>query len=93
MHSAIAARLRADPALLHRVRATLARWLADVSPRTRPYLEEWQRIVDRGVDATVAALTEDSERAATLRQCSPFTSILSNRERFALLKEWRSDAP
>ena len=92
MHRAIAERIRADPALLGRVRATLRRWLEDVSPRARPYLEEWQRIVDGGVDATLTALTEESDRAATLRQCSPFTGILSNRERFAFLKEWRSHA-
>jgi hypothetical protein len=89
MHRAIAERVRADPALLERVRATLARWLAGTSPRTRGYLEEWQRIVEAGPDAVVAALTAEAEHAATLRQCSPFTGILSNRERFALLRAWR----
>ncbi len=90
MHRLIAERIRRDPALLARVRATLVRWLPEVSTRARPELEEWLRVVDRGLDATLALATEDSERAATLRQSSPFVGILTSRERFEFLREWKA---
>jgi hypothetical protein len=44
-----------------------------------------------GVDACLAVAVEDSQRAAALRQSSPFSGVLSNRERFAFLKAWRRD--
>ena len=39
-------------------------------------------------EATLATLAEDSERAAALRQCSPFTGILTPAERFEFLRAW-----
>jgi hypothetical protein len=41
-----------------------------------------------GPEQLLAAAVEDSERAAALRQCSPFAGILSPAERFAFLKDW-----
>jgi hypothetical protein len=90
MHRLVAEKLRREPALLDRARATLARWRVTASPRSQPYLEEWQRILRAGLDATVAALLEDSERATALRQCSPFTGILTSRERFEFLRAWKA---
>ena len=90
MHRLIAERLRRDPALLARVRATLVRWLPQVSERARPALEHWLAVVDRGIEPTVELATEDSERGATLRQSSPFVGILTPRERFEFLREWKA---
>jgi len=90
MHRLIAERLRRDPALLARVRATLLRWSPQVSERTRPALAQWLAAVERGLDATLALATEDSERGATLRQSSPFVGILTPRERFQFLREWKA---
>jgi hypothetical protein len=89
LHRLVAEKVRRDPALLERARETLRRWLVDVDPRSRPYLEEWQRALSAGLDAALELATEDSERAATLRQCSPFAGVLDNRERFTFLRAWR----
>jgi hypothetical protein len=56
----------------------------------QPYLEEWARILSRGLDATTAVLLDESERATALRQCSPFAGALSSRERFSFLREWKA---
>lgn len=89
LHRLIAAKVRREPALLDRVRLTLARWRDPGNPsRSEPYLAEWDRLVAQGLEQVLAAAVEESERAAALRQCSPFAGILSPAERFAFLKAW-----
>jgi hypothetical protein len=89
MHRLVAAKVRRDPALLDRARRTLRRWRDPSNPsRAEPYLAEWDRLLELGLEAALAAAVEDSERAAALRQCSPFAGILSPAERFAFLREW-----
>jgi hypothetical protein len=89
LHQAVAARLRQQPEHWPQVRATLRRWREQVDPRSQPYLLRWEQALDDGPEAALALATEDSQSAAALRQCSPFTGILSHAERFAFLKSWR----
>lgn len=91
MHRLVAARIRDNPVLLERVKGTLVRWRSLVDVNTVPYLDAWEHLVDQGVEACLAVATEDSERAAALRQSSPFTGILSNQERWEFLKNWTDD--
>lgn len=86
MHRLIAEKLRHEPALFEQVKVTLARWRTTVSPSSQPYLEEWESLMNQGMDACLAVAVEDSERAKALRQSSPFAGILNNQERFAFLK-------
>ena len=89
LHRLIAAKVRREPELLDRVRLTLQRWRDPGSPsRAEPYLAEWEQLMAQGLEPVLAAAIEESERAAALRQCSPFTGILSSAERFAFLKAW-----
>ena len=88
LHREVAAKLRSDRALFERAQATLRRWRSTVSPSSQPYLIEWERLMDQGLEATLAVALEDSERAAALRQSSPFTGVLTPQERFAFLKAW-----
>lgn len=90
MHKLVAAKVRADDQLLVQARQILDRWRQTVSPRTFVYLDEWRRLLDSGVDVLLAVATEDSERAAALRQASPLACLLSNQERFAFLKNWKA---
>ena len=91
LHRLVAERVRRDPASFERARATLARWRRSVCIASQPYLEEWERLMNQGVEACLAVAVEDSPRAAALRQSSPFSGILTNRERFSFLKQWRTD--
>jgi hypothetical protein len=91
LHRLVAERVMRDPALFEKARLTLARWRQTVSVASQPYLEEWERLINQGVEACLSVVIEDSQRAAALRQSSPFSGVLTNRERFAFLKQWRSD--
>jgi hypothetical protein len=91
LHRLVAERVRRDPALFEKARQTLARWRQTVCVASQPYLEEWERLMNQGVDACLSVAVEDSERAAALRQSSPFSGVLTNRERFAFLRQWRRD--
>jgi hypothetical protein len=89
LHRLIAAKVRREPELLDRMRLTLQRWRDPGNPsRAEPYLAEWEHLMAQGLEQVLAAAIEESERAAALRQCSPFTGILSSAERFAFLKAW-----
>jgi hypothetical protein len=91
LHRLIARRLREHPQRLERVRQTLARWKTIVDPRSQPYVVQWQRLVDTGMDAVLSVAVEDSERAAALRQCTPLGGVLTPRERWEFLKQWSAD--
>lgn len=90
LHRLVAEKLRAEPARFDRARATLARFFVIVDPRSRTYMEAWRRIFDEGVEAAIAAATEDSERGAALRQASPFAGVLTPQERWQFLRTWRT---
>jgi hypothetical protein len=91
LHRLVAERITHDPALLEKVRETVARWRGTVCIASQPYLEEWECLIDQGVEACLAVAVEDSQRGAALRQSSPFSGVLTNRERFAFLRDWRRD--
>ncbi len=82
IHRQVAACLRDDPALIGHARANLARWSArHGNGPLRPAYQEWQALLDNhGVAGIIALITEHSERAARLRQNSPFAGILPPRE-------------
>lgn len=85
----IAAKLRAEPALVEKARANLARWLATSSPRVSPDLLEWQRVLSGPFDALLALIEATDERAARLRQSSPFCGILTTEERTGIIREFQ----
>lgn len=89
LHRLIAAKIRADPGLFEKARATLARHRRIVGANCQPYLLEWERVFSEGMEATLALATEDSERGAAMRQSAPFAGILSNKERWTFLRNWR----
>ncbi|MFZ1445403.1 MAG: hypothetical protein WAS49_07990 [Candidatus Dechloromonas phosphoritropha] len=91
LHRLVAERIMRDPALFEKARLTLARWRRTVCVASQPYLEEWERLMNQGIEACLSVAVEDSQRAAALRQSSPFAGVLTNRERFACLKQWRND--
>ena len=88
-----AEKVAADPALVERAGATLARWLQTCSPRVRPVLLEWQGVLDGPRAELLALLVATDERAVRLRQSSPFAGVLSPAERAVILKEFRQHDP
>ncbi len=74
---AVARRLRDDPSLIVRARATVVRWLGSSSPRVRPALLEWEAVLQRSVEEAPDVLTNTDERAIRLRQSNPFAGGLA----------------
>jgi hypothetical protein len=86
-------KLRREPALMEDAWATLRRWRGTVSAHSQPYLVEWEAIMAQGLDATVTVLLEDSEHAADLRKCGPFSCLLTDEERMSILRAWAPRRP
>jgi len=81
LHVLAARRIAAEPRLLERARATLARWLERYGERPPAALREWQELLERPWQEVAARSTELSEDAARLRQSSPLSTLLSDTER------------
>jgi hypothetical protein len=88
LHEAVAARLRAEPEILDRVRARLEEWIAR-GGRSTPLLLRWRDILSRSVAEVAEVLTDPSEDAAWLRSASPFAGILDPHTRLAILRQVR----
>ena len=88
MHRLVAEKIRQDPALFDKATVTLARWRKTVCASSQPYLHEWERLMNQGMEACLAVAVEDSEHATALRQSSPFAGLLTHQDRFAFLKAW-----
>ena len=85
-----ACRLREQPGLLDAARAQLARWRAHGAPNVQATFQEWQLILDAGLEATVAVLTGPDERHVRLRQSAPFAgeTFISREKRNAILRRF-----
>lgn len=90
LHRLIVEKVRHDPALFDKAKATLARWRTIVCASSQPYLKEWESLVDQGIETALAVAVEDSPRATALRQSSPFCGIITEQERLAFLKGWKN---
>jgi hypothetical protein len=87
----VAARLRAQPALLRLAHENLDRWArlnADAPSLLRCY-DEWRRILNRPLEEICELLNSESEEAQRLRQNSPFAGVLSASEVWQLKQRFR----
>jgi len=91
LHQLVSAKVRSDPQLLQNVDQTLSRWRSLVDTASQPYLRQWEAAMEQGLEACLSLCEEDSARATALRQCSPFGSVLTAKERFLFLKSWHQD--
>ena len=84
---AIAAKIRRDPGLIAIAEDRVKRRAHEAGPRERRELTEWIRILSTMSPARLQRfLSEDSERAARLRQTLPALNLLSPVERDAVVR-------
>lgn len=88
---AVAEKLRRQPSFFQVASENLRRWHQQIKPWPVA-LAEWEGILAQGQQATLAALTEDSERGRRLRQSNPFTGVLSPQERNTIFAEYEARA-
>ena len=87
MHRLIAAKVKAEPALLDKARDNLRRWReGEGSPK--PVLAEWELLLSGPISQVTQFIVERSERATRLRQSSPFAGILAEAERKAIYESY-----
>lgn len=82
LHEAIAQKIRRDPALLDLAKNNITRWLENADRAVQPALQKWKTFIEtKPLEELLSFLTDESELACQLRQSSPFTGILTPRER------------
>ncbi len=92
-HRLAVQRLRAEPGRLADVARTLARWRLQAGPtRSDRYWDEWQALIDAGVDAIEAGACGSDQHAAALRNVSPVGVLITQRERGEMLRAARREA-
>ena len=82
-HIAIAAKIDADRTLLAVPKRNILRW-AEQTGTTPPALAEWSGVLDRPWPEIRRILVSSDDNATRLRQSTPFTGILSQRERYEI---------
>ena len=87
---AIATSLVEHPEVIHSARTTLARWMVTSPPGAQPALREWLAVLDEPLGTIISLLTRDDEHATRLRQSNPFTGVLSQTQRMAILRRFES---
>ena len=98
LHRAVLGELVNNPEdVLARVGGNLQRLRAQHLGRglTARWLDQWQKVLDAGVDAVADVLTSQGPAALELRQNSPFAGVISQEVRSrvlaAFLRHWRRD--
>lgn len=73
--------------VLATARSNIERWRAQNGQN--PYLDEWERIIDNGIDAVIDVLTRRDERCHDLRKNGPFPGVLSEETHLKILRAFR----
>ncbi len=92
MHRALMTPLLMSPdTVLDRARGNVARWRSEhrSDGMTVRYLDEWERVLDEGLEAVLDALTSTSPEACELRQNSPFAGVLDDQTRAQVLRSFK----
>jgi len=88
-----AAKIRKDPSLVNIAKANLRRWMERDSGFLHPAHAEWLDILQFLEPTELADFIEsDTPKANRLRQSTPFTGILTEDERLAILREYEEAA-
>lgn len=86
MDRLIAAKIRKSPLLVEIAKSNLVRWKAQNGGEQAPAHQEWDLVLRFLTPTELADFIEsETPKANRLRQSSPFTGILSESERLALL--------
>ena len=91
LHRKIAERLRERPELVERARRRVD---SEVYAGTHhEYAARWRALLEGPIDEVLRVLTADTDDAQAMRQTSPLTFVLSQRERYHIWKATRQNDP
>ena len=84
-HQAAIKRLDEKPALVELALLTLERWqIQRGSSSSDPYMREWQALLNADLSQLQTRVCADDDHAATLRNTSPLSFVLTPAERHTL---------
>jgi hypothetical protein len=88
LHRAIADKLASDPEILESARRRVRSWLdsGDVAPY---YAQAWIEVLSGSLAEIREFLSEETERARSLRQVTPFAGAIDPRTRWRIWREVR----
>jgi hypothetical protein len=85
----IADLLEGDPGLMEVARGNLKRWKEQNAGELFPDLKSWEALIETGdLEVILKTLRGRSEHDTQLRQSNPFVGIITNQERWKILKEF-----
>ncbi len=89
MHTVIAQKIERDPSLLWVPRNNLKRWSRRWTGNPPAWFREWSEILAWKWPQIATLIAEPSEKAARLRQSSPFAGVLTGEERRRIYAAFR----
>ncbi len=94
LHRRIAEQLGTRPEWMVLARDNIRRWRIQNAhlPRFLRCYDEWEAILDRGVEHICRVLTDSSDEGQRLRQSSPFPGTLTAREVWEIKARMRDEA-
>jgi hypothetical protein len=90
LHRCVAKKLRKNPSLLSIPMGNLKRWLSKNPGNATDSFLEWQRVLRQPLEKILDILTADDEEGRRLRQSTPFTGILTEKERSKICKKYEA---
>lgn len=90
MHIVVMQQIEQDPTLLKRAKETLKRWARQHGSPLAPWLKEWQWLLTQPWPIVAERITAMDEDAARLRQSSPLTVLLSEKDRRRIREAFRA---
>ena len=91
LHLLIAKKLRKNPGLWDITKHNIARW-KKTRKNSGDSMLEWEKILGNySKQRILDILEDDSKESVRLRSSSPFTGILSERERMAIFELFRTE--
>lgn len=88
IHRLIAGRLRQEPALAREALRRVDTWAAEGKMHPA-YADAWRKLLAGPLDELLAVLTDRGQRAAALRQCTPFVGVIDQQTRLRIWREER----
>lgn len=88
-HVLAVARLREQPERRSDVSRQLARWRAQGATRADAYRAEWADLLEGDLPTLERAVCADTDHAAALRNVSPMSVLITQKERAELLRRAR----
>jgi hypothetical protein len=87
LHKEAAEMIKNDKGLIDEAKNILLRWKTMHGEFGVLDWDEWLKLIEAGDEIVLDMMTQSGEHATRLRQSSPFSCLVPNRRRWALLNE------